>query len=241
MTERTLSRRPSRMSEDAPVRGRDRSEDTERAPRSQVHAVEDTDEPTEKPRSTGAGWKAFSEKRSTRSEFVKNYLLPTEASLIKILDAEPFSVYSEHWIDELPGKKSFICLGDDCPLCAIGDKPRVYSLFNILDLADPVNPEVRPWKVSQTVTGDLHRYAQDPKTSPLNREDLYFSVFKSGGGSQGPMRTNLNPVKARDLEEDWGTEPLTEQEISGLPLYTEDDVLVFSSRKTLQEIADSLD
>jgi hypothetical protein len=206
---------------------------------------DDDDEPRgrgSKPNSTSKGWGGFKAKRQETSDYVKNYVLPDkEAEIIKVMDDEPFSVYAEHWLDEKQGKKSYVCIGEGCPLCAIGDKPRVYALFNVVDLRDPENPTVYPWKVSQTVTDILEGFASDKKTSPINREDLYFSVRKTGGGKKGRVQTVLNPVKARDLLEDWDIEPFSEAELDDFTLYEEDDVLEFTSKKTLKVIADELD
>lgn len=239
------------------ARGRSRSTEDEEdeAPRARRSSRRDPDEEDERPRrsrrsedredrprpSTGRGWKAFQQKREERSDYVKNFTLPEKKAVIKILDEEPFSVYAEHWIDELPKKKSFVCIGDDCPLCAIGEKARVYAMFNILDLTDPEDPKVRPWKVSQTTSDVLQEYAMDSKTAPLNREDLYWSIYKSGGGAKGRVQVNLAPIKARDLEEDWDIPPFSDDELDEFTLYGEDDVLYFNTRKELKEIADSLD
>lgn len=245
------SRRDDDEGEDEPPRRSRRSRDDdeeERKPRSSRRSRDDDGEDERprrsKPNSTGKGWKAFKQKREETSDFVKNYTLPEKASLIKILDEEPFSVYAEHWLDDLPAntKKSYVCIGEDCPLCDIGEKARVYSMFNILDLSDPENPVVKPWKVSQTVTDILEGYAEEDKTSPLNREDLYWSIHKTGGGKKGRVQTHLNPVKARDLDEDWDFDPpLSEDELDEFTLFAEDDVLFFNTRRELKELADSLD
>lgn len=55
--------------------------------------------------------------------------------LIKFLDEEPSLTYYEHWLNELDGKTSFVCLGDDCPLCEIGDDPRYRVCFDVIDLS----------------------------------------------------------------------------------------------------------
>jgi hypothetical protein len=246
------SRRDSDEDEDEAPRGRrssrrsrDEDEDEPRSRRSRSSRDDDEDEPRGsrgKPNSTSKGWSGFKAKRQETSDYVKNYALPEDQEeIIKILDEEPFSNYAEHWLDEKKGKKSYVCIGEDCPLCNIGDKPRVYSMFNVLDLRDGEEPTVFPWKVSQTVTDVLEGYAKSERTSPINREDLYFSIRKTGGGKKGRVQTNLNPVKARDLEEDWGIVPFSGKELDAFPLYEEDDVLEFTSRKTLKVIADDLD
>lgn len=253
---RGRSRRDEDEEDEAPRRryrrSRDEEDDEDEAPRRSRRSSRDEDEDDE-PRSrrsserpsgnvSGKGWKAFKQKREERSDYVKTYKLPEkEAEIIKILDDEPFSVYAEHWLDERSGKKSFVCIGDDCPLCNVGDKPRVYAMFNIVDLRDPEDPVVLPWKVSQTVADVLEGYANDKKTAPINRDDLYFSAKKTGGGKKGRVQTNLNPVKARDLLDDWDIEPLTAAEIAKFKRFEEDDVLEFYSRSDLKKIARDLD
>lgn len=225
----------------------DRDADDDRPRRGRSSDDRDARAPRERGRSTtvGKGWGGYSQvKNLGSSDFVNTWKLPHESTLIKILDEEPFSTYAEHWIDERKGKKSFVCLGDDCPLCAIGDTPKGFALFNILDLAHPDTPKVEVWKVGKQVGEVLERYSKDDKTSPINRDDLYFDVFLSGGTSKGGnKRTNIATVKARDLVEDWDVEPFTEDELDEFyeKLKTEEDILYINSRKELQEIADELD
>lgn len=192
----------------------------------------------------GKGWGGYDEVKGSGSDYVNTWKLPTKATLIKILDAEPFTTYAEHWLDEITkGKRSFVCLGEDCPLCDdLGDRPSGYALFNILDLTNPDNPKVEVWKAGKRVAGMLKNYSDDKKTSPLNREDLYWSIFKSGEKG-GNVQTNLNPVKARDLLEDWDVDPFTDDELDEFEkdLHVEEDVVYINSRKDLKEVAENLD
>ncbi len=45
---------------------------------------------------------------------------------------EVLATYYEHVWDG----KSFVCLGDDCPLCEIGDEPAFRALIHVTDLDD---------------------------------------------------------------------------------------------------------
>jgi len=254
MTEATIGRRRRPRSEepvntegDAPRAGRRRTRETAQE---ESRSSRRREEPSSSRRSSGSttrsGWKAFSERRqeSTGGDFVTKFKIPDEETIIKFLDSEPFDVYEEHWVDEAPGKrKSFPCLAeesDGCPLCDVGERARVYALFNIVDLGDPDNPVSRPWRVSQTVTDTLERLADDKKSSPLNREDLYFSVYKTGGGKKGPVVTHISPVKERDLDEDWDISPLDTADIEEFEIYTESDVYSMPSWQSLKDIADVL-
>lgn len=232
-------------------RSRDEDEDDEaprRRPRS-ARSDDDDDEPSSSIRrpKTGKGWSSFDRKR-TSGDWNDTWKLPEEQTLIKIFEDEPFSVYREHWIDDVPQgmAKSYFCLdqeneGNGCPLCDAGDKPRTYVLFNILDLSDPDNPKVFPWKVSQTVADTLERYARDPKTSPINGIDRYWCVFKSGGKKKGRIQTNIQPVKARDLVDDWDVDPFSEEELDDFKLFTEDDVHQIRSKSQLKDVVEYLD
>jgi len=229
------SRRPRRSGRDdddrrPPSRGRGRDE--EHGPRRGATST-----------TVGRGWGGYDSVKDTGADYVKTWKLPTKPTLIKFLDDEPFSTYAEHWLDEQKGKKSFVCLGEDCPLCDdLGDRPSAYALFNILDLTDPDNPKVEVWKTGKRVAGILRNYSEDRKTSPLSREDLYWSIFKSGEKG-GNVQTNLNPVKARDLVEDWDCDPFTDEELDEFDakLHTEEEIITVSPRKELRAIAASYD
>jgi hypothetical protein len=229
-------------------RGRDDDDDEERTPRSTRRRGRDDDDADDEPkgrsRNTGKGWGAYKSKRSETSDFVKNYQLPEDQEeIVKVLDEEPFLVINEHWLDDLPKghKKSHVCLGEGCPACNAGDKAKTYVYFNVADLRDPDNPVVAPWKISPMTADVLENYAKSERTKPLNRDDLYFSIQKTGGGKKGRVTVNVHPVKARDLKEDWDIEPLSSKEVGEFVLFTEDDVVEYTSKSKLRELVNLLD
>lgn len=238
--------------EDAPRsrRGRSRSDydadESERSERRGRRGSED-DKPRERTASptVGKGWGGYNEgkERTKRDDYVNAWKVPETRTLIKMLDAEPFCSYDEHWPKGITsGKRSFVCLGkDECPLCDIGEHASTYALFNILDLSDPDNPTNEFWKVSRTVGDTLLELSKDKPTSPLNREDLYFVVWKSK--VKGRQQTNINTVKARDIKEDYDCDPLTPEEIEEYEqqAYTEDQVVFVTSREDLRDVARDLD
>jgi hypothetical protein len=192
----------------------------------------------------GSGWGAFNRNKSQTSEFPQDLKITDEALLIKFLEAEPFTSYLQHWIDEAPSRKSFTCLGDDCPLCDIGAKKQARTCFNVIEWTDLDHPTVKVWNVSPTLGEQLHNLANDKKTSPLDREDLYWSVSKAGGGKKGSRVTySILPVKARDLEDDWDLEPLTADELEEFQdkAFTDEEVVRYDSRAALRQLADSLE
>lgn len=261
---RTLTRRPAADDTDetteteAPRRGSRRSTEDEapkRSRRAPLHTEDDSegDEPDEDeaPRSsrgrrqaeperdTASGWGGYEKHKSAGSDFPDNLVVTDEAILIKVLDDAPFAVYLQHWI-ERKGKKSFTCNEENCPLCDdLGDKPKTQAMFNVVDYTDPDNPVVRPWTVGNLVANLFKNYAKDKKTAPINRDDLYWSVSKSGGGSKGRVAYQVTPVKERDLGDDWDMDPATEADLDKFDAakYGK-DLVQYSTRKQLQEIAD---
>ena len=52
------------------------------------------------------------------SDFPTDFRFSEEPQLIKFLEDAPFAIYEQHWIERPKGKKSFVCLGDNCRLLA---------------------------------------------------------------------------------------------------------------------------
>lgn len=188
------------------------------------------------PRSSAiqSGWEAALKAASAPSSggYVNDFRFSEDAQLIKFLDSDPIAVYSQHWI-ERPGKRSWICIGEDCPLCGVGDKPGRKVSFSVINLSAPDGAVAEVLTVSPKTMQILNRYHQDRTTGPLDR--LYYSLSKTGSGPKTVF--NILPVKARDLEEDWGIDPAeTEAIISGFEPLTS-KVISFNTREQLDEIA----
>jgi len=181
-----------------------------------------------------SGWEAAMKSTTqTSGGYVNDFRFSEDAQLIKFLDSDPIAVYSQHWI-ERPGKRSWVCLGSpDCPLCGIGDKPGRKVSFSVVNLSAPDGAVVEILTVSPKTMQVLNRYHQDRSTGPLDR--LFYSMSKTGSGPKTVF--NILPVKARDLEEDWGLDPAgTEAVIGGFePL--DSKVISFNSKEKLEEIA----
>lgn len=242
------SGRSSAREEAPPARGsrrgrstRDEEPEEDTRPSRRESRRPDRDEERRPSRTGTGGWGTFEKKKSEHTDFPDEYSPDEEQRLIKFLDDEPFSNYQQHWI-ERKGKKSFTCLEENCPLCdEVGDRPQLKVLFNIIDLADPDNPKLVIWKVGSQVAEQLKNFGKDSKTGPINRDDLYWSVSRSGGGKKGRVVTSLNPVKERDLESDWDTPPLSEEELDAFDKDAYDESVVdWPTRKTLQDIADEV-
>lgn len=177
-----------------------------------------------------AGWGGYySTKANAPSKWTKLYKVPDEPQLIMFLQDGPYASFNMHWCDWLPArqKKSFVCLRpEDCPLCEIEDSQSRVR-FNILDLHGD-EPLLITYECGITVTEILAGY------QPI--EGKYFAISMTGGKNR---RTQIVPVKSRDLEEDWGVKPLTRDQIAAFDKHLWDaDSVERSSKADLQEIAD---
>lgn len=227
--------RPARGSR----RGSRRSLHTEEADtssRRSRRSREDDDEDDEPaPKVGGKGWGSYEKTKQATSSFPDNFKVTNEAVIVKFLDDEPFLVFLQHWV-ERKGKRSWTCLESRCPLCDdAGDKPSQQVCFNVVDFTDPDDPQIKVWQVGPMVADILKNYAKDKKTSPINRDDLYFSVSKQTKNN----KTNyfITPVKERDLLDDWDIEPLAEEDLEEFDSKAYDeDILQVSKRNELKTI-----
>ena len=183
------------------------------------------------------GWDAADAAKN--DDFPDELEVTDEAILVHFLDGAPFAVYKQHWI-ERKGKKSWICLGDNCPLCEdTGDRPQAKILFNVVDFTDPENPVNKLWTVGSRVSTTLKNLNKDKKVGPIDRDDIYFSVSKSGSGTKTVYV--VTPVKERDVDEDWDIDPLSAEEIDEFNAKAyESDVVEYHTKNQLTEIADEI-
>lgn len=217
--------------DERPAKGRKRRTKTRDEDEDEGDDDDDEDE-DEDDGTVGSGWGDYKKNKSKTSSYPDRFAPDEESRLIKFLDDEPFSTYNQHWI-ERDGKKSFICLGDDCPLCDIGDDPTAYAVFNIIDLSEG-KPSVKIIEARPRLAGQIEKKHKDKRYGPLSKS--YYAITRTGKGSKSA--TELNPVKERDLEEDYDTEPLTAADLKRLRKDAWDSSsVVRSSRKDLREVA----
>lgn len=168
------------------------------------YLVEDSDTATPKHGTTvQAGWgaaAAFLKPVQKKSLYPTDMKFSEQAQLVRFLGDEPFMVYELHWIDAIKeGRRSFICLGDDCPLCTIaGDTPRPKFAFNVMVMTDEV-PSVQILTAPITFARQLQAANDDPKLGPLSKH--FWAVARLGTGRD--TQYTLNRVKSTDLAEDW--------------------------------------
>lgn len=189
------------------------------------------------------GWGGYRQTAdSIRSDFADNLkIVDNTDMLIKILDEEPIASYAEHWVTIDGKRRSFVCLGDGCPICdKLGDRPSVKVSMNVVDM-DANPPEVRIWTFGTQVGDVLEKFAENPKTSPVNRDDLYWTITRTKKSDR--YTTTVRPVKARDLVEDFDTEPLTDDELEEYEenLFTPEQVYTVKSKAELNRVIEEND
>lgn len=215
------------------------------APARRTFAKSAAEEEDDAPTSVGHGWKGYkTTKEQAPSKWEKLYKVPDEdEGLIKFLEDGPYVSFLQHWCDWTAKgeQKSFVCLGNDdpdnpCPLCEVGNDPSARIRMNILDL-DGETPVNCVFEVGISLADIMNKFNDDPKMGPLSRTDSYFATSKSGGKNK---KTNIRPVKARDLAEDFDFDPpLDDDELEKFEkkMWSEDS-LRRSTRTELQAVAD---
>jgi hypothetical protein len=178
------------------------------------------------------GWSGWQRtKANAPSKFSKLYKPPDEEEIILFLEDDPYASFLQHWCDWVPkGRKmSYICSQDNCPLDDV-DTPTARVRFNILALSGDV-PVHWTYECGMTITDTLDKYA---KNEPLGGR--YFAISMVGDKTK---RTQIRPVKVRDLQEDWNIKPLSEADIAKWDNKLWDVTsLETSTREELQEVAD---
>jgi len=156
------------------------------------------------------GWDAFdSIVKSETSEFPTDFRFSEEPQLVKFLDDAPFASYEQHWIDRPKGKKSFVCIGDACPLCdVLGDKPRGKFAFNIVVLTGDTQG-VQILTAPPSLARQIKKAHEDERKGPLSKE--FWEISRLGMGPT--TQYTLNFVRGRDLAEEW---KLNLDEVQGL-------------------------
>ena len=160
------------------------------------------------------GWSRQQRPRSQNTTQVPRFAVPDDGEevLVKFLDEMPFAPIYQHWIAAANGRRAYTCAGyDTCPLCARGDKAKASDWFNIVVLGD--TPEIRVWIASPDPSAAIEERATGKRTSPLNKDGLYFAVSKKKG-TNGFFSYTVDAVREDELEADWGVNPLTPAQIT---------------------------
>lgn len=191
------------------------------------------------------GWGASQETIDSTSQYAQAFKPETKAQVIKLLEGKPYASFRRHWIDRVGiGKRAYVCLqsvGRDCPLCNVGDKPGAVTAFNVAVIGDDGNAVIKSWDCGVKITQQLKTMNADPKIGPLDKRSLYFLVSKTEATQRQQVTTMVNPVRERDLMEDYATPPLTDEQLARLQekCYTV-DIIQMTPRHEMDEIAAEL-
>ena len=184
------------------------------------------------------GWDAVDALLKTEnSEFPTDFRFSDEPQLIKFLQDRPFATYEQHWIERPKGKKSFVCIGDTCPLCdVLGDKPRGKFAFNVLVIVGETTG-VQVLTAPPSLARQIKKAHDDERKGPLDRE--FWEISRMGTGPT--TQYTLNYVRGRDLAEEWklSLDSVNEQIAAAVP-FTADEVVRETPRSELLEIARSI-
>lgn len=183
------------------------------------------------------GWGRAEQVKSQSSAFAEKFTPDATVRLVKFLDDEPYTSYQYHWLEGREGQKSFTCIDKlhpkGCPLCSAGSKAAAQFCFNVAVFVDGdwVN---KSYQGGSRLFDQLKAFHQDDKTGPLSKG--YWAISKTG--KKGSTTTNTNPVKERDLEEDWAARAISDKEAAALDKGKYDASIVYiPKRETLLDIA----
>lgn len=198
---------------------------------------DDDDEETGPPvKLVSSGWGAAKALQSEGGDYTTEFRLTEEGSLVKFLEDAPMAAYRQHFLREKDGKKSYICLGNGCPLCQdLGHTPDKKFAFNVVDLTQPT------YAVSLLVAGPrllgILEKSNSGKNGPLDKH--YWEISRSGTGTKTSY--NLQVVKDRYLEDEYGLNPAeVEATLRKIKPLSSDAVKV-STRAELRQIVAELD
>ena len=237
--------RPNGASTPAPTKAVARKvAPTTAAPAKRVEDDEDDERGALTPADLRSGWTAAQETIDSTSTWAVTFKPATQTQVIKFLQQMPFASFRRHWIQRLAGRRAYTCLQSfnrDCPLCDVGDRASAVSSFNIAVCGDDGEATLRAWDCGVRITQTLKTFANDQKVGPLDKRSLYFAVSKTESSNRQQANTLVTPARERDLLEDYGIPPLSDDDIERLleKAYT-NEVVQMNTVKELQAIADEL-
>lgn len=190
------------------------------------------------------GWAAYKKKEAERStRYPSLEVVEDGQTVIKFAEPEPFAFYYRHWPK---GGRADVCIADadndvECPLCAVGDRPKPVVMYNVIDVRKSL---LVVWEMTSEPTRKVQKQYDllAGRDRTLDDADLYFIVTKAKKNN-GFFEYDVQRVRAGDLNEEAGADPLSEAEIEDAlkrGLFT-DEIVYVRDRDALQEVADGLE
>lgn len=183
-----------------------------------------------------SGWDA-ADKSVASKEYTKDFKVTEQLQIIKFLgtDGSPYAIYNQHFLSQITeGQRSFTCLGQGCPLCikleSKSERKYAFSIAVLTPAGTSLTRMIVSPKLYQAISAAHH--AQGPLTSK------YWAVARKG--QMQNVAYILNPVKGRDLSEDWGIdEAAAEAAIAEMKPFEASSVRVLPLEE-LESLANSL-
>jgi hypothetical protein len=207
-----------------------------RNPRPAIVLEEDGEASPKVRRVVRSGWSGVDSVKTGNSDYAVRLKLTEDTQIIRFIGDAPYASYGQHWL-ERSGQKSFVCIGEDCPLCKAGNRPSKRHNFNVALLTEGEEPALRSLEVGPRVIDQLKNFHNSDRTGPLDKH--YWAISRTGKGATSS--TLLQMVKAADLEE-WGLSALTADQLAEFAetAYTEDIIQVPSKRDLVQIASEEL-
>lgn len=200
-----------------------------------LFADDDEDEVPDRSSLIQKGWGAAKKAMSESSNFTNDFRFTDEPALVKFLSNEPFT-FKQHFLERKSGKKSYVCLGKDCPLCRVlGDTPSNKFAFPIVNL-DAEGYPIQLLVAGPRLCGMLEKIDADQRRGPLVRN--FYTLARSGKGSNTAYAVDL--VKARDLAEDFDLDLETIEEFLATVKTPGPEAVFVNSKSELLDIAHDL-
>jgi hypothetical protein len=198
--------------------------------------VADEDDAPKARRVVRSGWSGVDSVKTGDSNYAVRLKLTEDTQIIRFIGDAPYASYGQHWL-ERSGQKSFVCIGEDCPLCKAGSRPSKRHNFNVALLTEGEEPALRSLEIGPRVIDQLKNFHNSDRTGPLDKH--YWAISRTGKGATSS--TLLQMVKAADLEE-WGLAAITSDQLTELEenAYTEEIIQVPSKRDLMQIASEEL-
>jgi len=194
----------------------------------------DPDDEDDKSSLIQSGWSAAKKVMSEATSYTDDFRFEEEVQVVKFLGTEPM-VYQQHWIDR-KGKRSFVCLGKNCPLCKAGSETSAKYAWPILNFGvegAEDQPVTQLLVCGTKLAKQLEKHDQSDRNGPLDR--LYWALSKTGKNQSTSYV--LEPVKERDLSDDWEIDPDEAAEAVESAKVPGEEAITVTSRSDLLEIA----
>lgn len=152
-----------------------------------------------------SGWEAAEKLTPPTGDFPVEFKHSEELQVVKFLDPNgPFASYRQHFLTEKAGRKSYVCLGAECPLCLkLRHRPEDKRGFTVANLS--ITPAQKQMIIaSPRLFKTLHMVNSTPQ-GPLNKN--YWAISRSGVKQSTVY--HVVAIKERDLAEDYGIDPAT--------------------------------